>query len=104
MSMTPLIKAIRFSALAEGISYLILVFIAMPLKYGLDQPLAVRVFGMLHGLLFVLVCFLLAIAFWKKQLSWKLCVLVFIASLIPFGALWADRKLVVAAENDALLD
>jgi integral membrane protein len=91
--MSPLVNSVRYSALTEGISYLILVFIAMPLKYGLDLPQAVSVFGMIHGLLFILVCGLLAWAWWKKEMSFTLCVQVFIASLIPFGAFWADLKI-----------
>lgn len=88
-----MIRTIRLSALTEGISYLVLVFIAMPLKYGLDEPLAVRVVGLLHGLLFILVTLLLIYARWKHILPTRLAVQVFIASLIPFGAFWADLKL-----------
>jgi len=88
-----MIRTIRFSALTEGVSYLVLVFIAMPLKYGLDEPLAVRVVGLLHGLLFILVTLLLTYARWKLILPTKLALQVFVASLIPFGAFWADLKL-----------
>lgn len=91
--MSRLVQSVRWSALTEGISYLILVFIAMPLKYGFDQPLAVKIFGMIHGLLFMLVCGLLAWAWRKREMSLKLCLQVFIASLIPFGAFWADFKI-----------
>ena len=50
---------LRRVALAEAVSYLILVAIAMPLKYLADQPLAVRYVGMAHGVLFILFCWAL---------------------------------------------
>lgn len=89
-----LLTQIRIWAITEGISYLILVFIAMPLKYGMDEPLAVRIVGMVHGLLFIVVCGLLAYGFSiRNTIDLKLALQVFIASLIPFGAFWADRQI-----------
>lgn len=88
-----LLTQIRIWAITEGVSYLILVFIAMPLKYGMDQPLAVRIVGMIHGLLFMVVCGLLAFGFYRKALGAKLALQIFIASLIPFGAFWADLRI-----------
>ena len=84
---------LRAVALAEGVSYVLLLGIAMPLKYAFDMPLAVRVVGMLHGILFIaLVGQLLRSQLtyrWKTSFSAK----VFIASLIPLGAFWMDQKL-----------
>jgi integral membrane protein len=48
------IRRLRFVGFVEGVSYLVLLFIAMPLKYWAGMPLAVRVVGMLHGVLFIL--------------------------------------------------
>ncbi len=84
---------LRYAALLEGVSYLILLFIAMPLKYAAGLPLAVKIVGMAHGVLFIILCALLAYTLSKSIISFKLSVMVFIASLIPFGAFWADRKL-----------
>jgi len=83
----------RWIALFEGISFLILLFIAMPLKYMADLPQMVRYVGMAHGLLFVLYIILL-VMIWKEY-QWKFTKVLtaFIASLVPFGTIWFDRKL-----------
>ncbi len=83
----------RKVAVAEGISYLLLLFVAMPLKYLADMPLAVKYTGWAHGLLFVLyaVCLIMA---WQEQ-KWKFskAVLIFVASLLPFAPFIVDKKL-----------
>lgn len=83
----------RKVAIAEGISYLLLLFVAMPLKYLADMPLAVRYTGWAHGLLFVLYAATLVLA-WQEQ-KWKFgkAVLIFLASLLPFMPFVVDRKL-----------
>lgn len=75
----------------EGISYIVLLFIAMPLKYGLDIPIAVRIAGGIHGLLFVIFCVVLLLALLKKTVNFAESVLYFILSLIPFGSFYTDR-------------
>jgi integral membrane protein len=82
----------RLIALAEGISFLILLFIAMPLKYIWDQPLFVRYFGSVHGLLFVLYILLLALCMIEYRWSIKKVLILGLISLIPFGAFYADKK------------
>lgn len=77
----------------EGTSFLVLVFIAMPLKYFADQPLAVTIVGWIHGVLFVWFCWVLAVAFFRGGLSFGLATLAFIASLLPFGPFVIDHKL-----------
>lgn len=88
-----LLKRFRQVAVLEGISYLLLLFIAMPLKYMADIPEAVKYTGWTHGLLFVLYAALL-IQVWQ-QYNWKFskAVVVFVASLIPFAPFWVDKKL-----------
>ncbi|GAA3964089.1 DUF3817 domain-containing protein [Pedobacter ginsengiterrae] len=83
----------RKVAVLEGISYLLLLFVAMPLKYYADMPLAVKYTGWAHGLLFVLYAALLVLA-WQEQ-KWKFgkAVLIFLASLLPFMPFVVDRKL-----------
>lgn len=83
----------RWIALLEGLSFIILVFIAMPLKYGFDMPQAVRMFGMAHGVLFVAYVILLFMV-WREE-KWTIgkAALAFLMSLVPFGTLWFDRKL-----------
>ena len=78
-----MIRNLRIIGNIEGVSYLILLFIAMPLKYAYDMPMAVKITGMAHGLLFVAYCFLLLIC--MKRFSWKLGfgIYLFIATLDP---------------------
>lgn len=83
----------RVSAIAEGISYLLLLFIAMPLKYAYGMPEAVRLVGSLHGGLFVVFIGLLAAVYLKGTMTLKQCVMAFIASLLPFGAFVFDRHI-----------
>jgi integral membrane protein len=84
---------LRIVAFLEGISFLVLLCIAMPLKYMADIPGPVRVVGMAHGVLFIAYVFLLLQV--ALELRWKFsrAVLAFIASLVPFGTFYADKKL-----------
>lgn len=84
----------RLVALLEGTSFLILLFIAMPLKYLAGMPLAVRIVGMAHGLLFVTFTVLLFGVAMERDWPLKKSVLAFVASLVPFGTFVLDRKLV----------
>ncbi|RYD79169.1 MAG: DUF3817 domain-containing protein [Sphingobacteriales bacterium] len=83
----------RKVAVAEGISYLLLLFVAMPLKYFADMPLAVKYTGWAHGLLFVLYAVLLIMAWMEQKWSFGKAVLIFLASLLPFMPFVVDRKL-----------
>lgn len=87
------IDRLRLSSLLDGVSYLILLGIAMPLKYMADMPMAVRIVGSLHGLFFLALCLFLLIALVRKQLSFGWCVVVFVCALIPFAPFFLDRKL-----------
>lgn len=84
---------LRVVGFAEGVSFLVLLGIAMPLKYLLGQPEAVRMVGMAHGLLFVLYVLLVIMAAIEHSWSFKKAILAFVASLVPFGTFWADKKL-----------
>ena len=77
----------------EGYSYIILVFIAMPMKYLLGIPLAVKVAGMAHGVLFVIFCLLLVKAWREANWPFRENVVFFIASLIPFGTFFTKSKI-----------
>lgn len=87
------LAALRVISAIEGVSYLLLLFVAMPLKYGLDEPLAVRVLGMAHGWLFVAFVGALAWAMWARGWSVARGALLFGLSLVPFGFLGIDRSL-----------
>ncbi len=69
----------------EGISYLVLLLIAMPLKYYAGIPMAVKVVGYLHGILFVTYCLLLALTMRKMKWSFLNGFYAFVLSLVPFG-------------------
>lgn len=87
----------RFMQIAfiEGISTVILFFIAMPLKYipAIDWPLGVKYVGWLHGLLFIAYILLLIACTFSYKWPMKRFFTFFIASLIPFAPFWVERKL-----------
>lgn len=76
---------------AEGISYLVLLVIAMPLKYFFDLPQAVRMVGSLHGILFVAFIFMIAWLVVQKKMSILSAVKAFVLSLVPFGTFYLNR-------------
>jgi len=84
---------LRLTTLAEGVSFLLLLGIAMPLKYAAGLPLAVIIAGWLHGLLFMGLFFLLLLL--VSGSGWPIgrAALVFVAALIPFGPFVIDRRL-----------
>lgn len=84
---------LRIVAFLEGVSFLVLLGIAMPLKYLADMPEAVRFVGMAHGVLFIAYVWLLFVVGIDRKWSWTNMGLGFIASLIPFGTFWADAKI-----------
>jgi len=92
MSSTKTFSLFRKIAFAEGVSFLVLLFIAMPLKYMADWPMAVTIVGGLHGLLFIA----FVVMSWetkreyKKDWGWLLK--SFIASIVPFGTFWMDNR------------
>jgi len=79
--------------LLEGSSLLILLFLAMPLKYFFGVPEAVRVVGSIHGFLFVSYC--LTIAYMTFIVKWPFIysIIAVIVAFIPFGNFLFDRKL-----------
>jgi len=83
---------LRIIAFLEGISFLVLLGVAMPLKYFAGLPQAVRVVGMAHGVLFVLFVLLLIQVAIEKNWSFKKSALSFVTSLVPFGTFYADSR------------
>jgi integral membrane protein len=94
--MTELFKTgigrLRIVAFAEGVSFLLILFVTMPLKYLFAMPNANKVIGLLHGLLFVL--YILNVIQVKIEHKWgfKTTALALLASIIPFGTFWFDAK------------
>lgn len=87
------IHALRRIGLLEGASFLLLIFVAMPLKYLGNLPQAVSLVGMIHGLLFVAFCGALLQVMLKHDWPLKRCGLIFVASLLPFGPFLLDQKM-----------
>lgn len=90
------IGRLRIIGFLEGISLLLLIFIAMPLKYLLGQPEMVRIIGSVHGLLFTLfVVITLSVAVTYKwtfsAITWK----VLIACMLPFGTFYIDKHILI---------
>lgn len=77
----------------EGVSYLVLLFVAMPFKYFLGMPEAVRITGSIHGILFVLFVGLLILMKERESLSLKTTAALFAASLVPFGTFFLNNIL-----------
>jgi len=80
------------TALAEGSSFLLLLFVAMPMKYFMGMPLAVRVVGAIHGILFLLYIGQLAKLRTSHQWDNRFSFYAFLASLLPFGPFVFDRR------------
>ncbi len=85
------LKIFRMTSVLEGISLVLLFFVAMPLKYGFDMPLAVRIVGSAHGALFI--AFVAILVWAQSEQEWSLVktAKLFVSCLIPFGFIWAER-------------
>lgn len=86
------LHTLRLVALVEAVSYLLLLGIAMPLKYVWHEPMAVRVLGMAHGVLFLWLLWLLIRARFEAGWPHGRVLLVFAASLIPLWPFFLDRR------------
>lgn len=91
-SNTPIGK-LRMTGLAEGISFLVLLLIAMPLKYIAHLPQAVKITGWIHGVLFVLYIIALIRVWLAFKWPFKRLFIAFVAALLPFGTFILDAQL-----------
>lgn len=88
-----LMSLLRAISLTEGVSFLVLLLVAMPLKYLWSQPLAVKYVGWAHGVLFMALGALLLLAMWRAALPFRTAAIVGVAALLPGGPFFADRLL-----------
>jgi len=93
------IGRLRLVGFLEGISLLVLIFVAVPLKHYFNNPMLVKNLGPVHGALFLLFIFLtISVGVeekWKfKDTTWK----VLLACIIPFGTFYIDRHILKNAE------
>ena len=87
-----MVNIFRITAFLEGISYLLLLFVAVPIKYLNGDPQYVKLLGMPHGILFVAY---IVLAIWlKPDFKWskKDFIIVLLASVIPFGTFYVEKK------------
>ncbi|PAW91964.1 hypothetical protein CKK33_00025 [Mucilaginibacter sp. MD40] len=86
------IGRLRIIAFLEGISLLLLIFIAVPLKYFGHNPAMVKAMGPVHGVLFLLFIYnTISVGIeqrWPRSVIYK----VLVACVIPFGTFYVDRK------------
>jgi integral membrane protein len=87
------IGRLRAVGLAEGASFLVLLGIAMPLKYFAGLPLAVKIAGWIHGTLFILFCVALSQATTAANWSYRRAAGLVVAALLPFGTFVVDKRL-----------
>jgi integral membrane protein len=87
------IRQLRIIGLIEGVSFLVLLGIAMPLKYLADMPRAVSVVGMAHGVLFIL--YLAALAHAHVTVRWPMrrALTVLAAAVLPLGPFFVEGSL-----------
>ena len=86
-------RFLRFVSISEGVSYLVLLLVAMPLKYLWDMPMAVKWVGWAHGILFMSLAAAVLLAMALAALPFKTACVVGVASLLPAGPFFADRLL-----------
>lgn len=86
------IKTFKTISILEGISFLVLLGIAMPLKYIWEMPQMVQVVGMAHGVLFLL--YIAGAVYVSQLLNWsmKTLAIVVLCSILPFGPFYAEKK------------
>lgn len=86
-------KRFRWISLIEGISFLVLLFIAMPLKYMFDMPLMVKYVGWAHGILFIVYIYVVFPTAHKLNWNFSRTFLALVASILPFGPYIFNRNL-----------
>jgi integral membrane protein len=87
-----MLKSFRWLSILEGISFLLILFITMPLKYIWDNGDPNKVIGMAHGFLFL--AYVVMAVMMKPERNWsnKTLGIVLLCSIIPFGTFWMDKK------------
>lgn len=84
---------LRLAGFFEGLSLIVLMGFAMPMKYLFQDPIYVRMIGSIHGALFVLFILLLFLVSSERDWKWSgLPLKLFISCLIPFGTFYIDHK------------
>tara|TARA_B100000900_G_C20182364_1_gene554425 strand:+ start:49 stop:336 length:288 start_codon:yes stop_codon:yes gene_type:complete len=90
--MMNLINFFRLIALLEGLSYVLLLFIAVPVKYLYNEAFYVKILGMPHGILFMVYILLSILLIFKNNWIRNNFFYVMVASVVPFGTFVVDFK------------
>ena len=90
--MSKLLYIFRVVAFLEGVSYILLLFIATPIKYTSGNPEYVKMLGMPHGLLFMAYVVLAILIAGELKWDKKTLAIVLLASILPFGTFYIDSK------------
>ncbi|MGF1532197.1 MAG: DUF3817 domain-containing protein [Bernardetiaceae bacterium] len=83
---------LRLAAITEGISYLLLLLVGMPIKYGLGYGMPNYVIGLAHGVLFVAYVLLVVVVAWQYRWPIGKTLIALGASLLPLATFWVERK------------
>lgn len=86
-------KTLIITGFLEGLSYLLLLGVCMPLKYVYEIPEPTRFVGMAHGILFMGYCLLVLLEKQKQQWNHTTTAWALVASVLPFGTFVADKKI-----------
>ncbi len=92
MSLEKKVRLFKWISILEGVSFLLLLFIAMPLKYIFEMPEMVKQVGMAHGILFI--AYMLGGILLIKPMNWSLTQIGIIlgCSVLPFGPFYVEKK------------
>lgn len=82
----------RIISFLEGVSYLLLLFVAVPIKYMAANDSYVKMLGMPHGILFMLYIVLAIMLKVPEKWSAKTLAIILVASILPFGTFYVDKK------------
>ena len=88
-----LLNIFRTVALLEGVSFLLLLFIAVPVKYSTGNEAWVKALGMPHGVLFLAYLVLLFVFGSENKFRIKEYIICFLGSILPFGTFYVDYKI-----------
>lgn len=94
------IRQLKFAAIAEGISYLLLLGVTMPLKYWMDIPEPNMLVGYAHGLLFIWYIALVLVVAYRYQWPILSTLIALAASLLPFATFYVETRML---RNESLI-
>ncbi|WP_252313744.1 DUF3817 domain-containing protein [Sinobaca sp. H24] len=91
--MRSMLKPLRLTGIIEGISFIALLFLAMPLKYMAGMDMAVTIVGAAHGGLFTIYIALVLVVWVQRRWSFLRALVAMVVSVIPFGPFVFEKSL-----------